>query len=71
MVHAQASILILGAGSLFIFDRMKFDMAWLTKPINDWQFDSGFQELKAFVYDEIYGEMLEDEEVFQLNLEKI
>ena len=29
------------------------------------------EELKAFVYDEIYGEMLEDEEVFQLNLEKI
>ena len=50
MVHAQASILILGAGSLFIFDRMKFDMAWLTKPINDWEFDSGFQELKAFVF---------------------
>ena len=50
MVHAQASILILGAGSLFIFDRMKFDMAWLSKPINDWEFDSGFQELKAFVF---------------------
>jgi hypothetical protein len=29
------------------------------------------EELKAFVYDEIYGEMLEDEGVFQLNLEKI
>ena len=29
------------------------------------------EELKAFVYDEIYGEMLEDEEVFQLNLKKI
>ncbi len=29
------------------------------------------EELKNFVYDELYGEMLEDEEVFQLNLEKI
>ena len=29
------------------------------------------EQLKAFVYDEIYGEMLEDEEVFQLFLKKI
>ena len=29
------------------------------------------EELKEFVYSEIYGEMLEDEEVFQLNLKKI
>tara|TARA_Y100000361_G_scaffold21088_1_gene16431 strand:+ start:72 stop:224 length:153 start_codon:yes stop_codon:yes gene_type:complete len=29
------------------------------------------EELKEFVYSEIYGEMMEDEEVFQLNLKKI
>ncbi len=29
------------------------------------------EELKAFVYDEIYVRMLEDEEVFKLNLKKI
>lgn len=29
------------------------------------------EELKNFVYDDLYGLMLEDEEVFQLNLEKI
>ena len=29
------------------------------------------EELKNFVYDDLYGLMLEDEEVFYLNLEKI
>ena len=29
------------------------------------------EQLKAFVYDEIYVRMLEDEEVFKLNLKKI
>ena len=29
------------------------------------------EELKAFVHDEIYVRMLEDEEVFKLNLKKI
>ena len=29
------------------------------------------EQLKAFVYDEIYFRMLEDEEVFKLNLKKI
>ena len=33
--------------------------------------DMSVKDLMEYVYDDLYGEMLEDEEVFQLKLEQI